>query len=260
MAAAPQRSAWQDVPRRCCRHAVRRRSDAPRVDGRFRYRSGERSGASARPRRGLHRRAGSAPISAGSQPQCRRASRGSEFLAKRARDFEMLSGRLDRAEGYRRAVARPHDERRHRAESGREHGLPLQRLRRRFAVAAAILDGKRPPCEKAAALRDIRRLGAGGAAQQFTPRPLEIDVAKRGIRQLAEKGQKLSLQRPAGNTSDRGEPVTFQPCPTLVCIASSARRTLRGNGVDEMYCLAIIPKLQTVNVESRLRLKSSLSG
>ena len=95
---------------------------------------------------------------------------------------------------------------------------------------------------KAAALRDVRHLDAGGALQQFPPRPIEIDVAERGMGRLAEKRQKLPLQRPAGNAGHRGEPVTLQPCPTLACIASSARRTLRGNGVDEMlYCFAIIP-------------------
>jgi hypothetical protein len=135
-----------------------------------------------------------------------------EIIGKRAGDFEMFRSRLDRAKGDCRPIVARHEKRRHRGKSGHEHRLPLQRLRRCFAVATAILDRKPPTMEKAAALRDIRHLDTGGALQQFTPRPIEIDVAKRGTGRLAEKGQKLPLQGPAGNAGDCGE---FRHAPAV---------------------------------------------
>ena len=128
--------------------------------------------------------------------------------------------------------------------SGREHRLPLQRLRRCLAVAAAILDGKPPGVGKSAAQRDVDDLGADGPLQQFTPRLFEIDVAQHGARRLAEKERNCRCSVRPETPATAASSFTLQPCPTFACIASSARRTLRGSGddVDPLFWLAIISK------------------
>ena len=84
-------------------------------------------------------------------------------------------------------------------------GLPLQGLRRRLAIAAAILDGETAEMRKAAARRDIHHFQGRRALQQFAPRALEAEVAQHVARRPAEEGEELPLQGAARGAGDRGK-------------------------------------------------------
>jgi hypothetical protein len=93
--------------------------------------------------------------------------------------------------------------------------------------------------------RDVHNLGTTRALQQFTPGTFEADIAKHGARCLTEKGEKFAavasgLETPATAASSG----TVQARPTFACIASTARRTLRGNNslFDDLSEPAIISK------------------
>src|SRR5439155_25771059 len=106
--------------------------------------------------------------------------------------------RLDLAETDRRPIAGRYENRSHRGQSADKDGLPLHGLGGRFAIAPAILDRKTPAMREPAPQRDIHDLGPR-ALQQFAPGAFEIDLAEHGARSLAQKAEKLPLQRPAEN-------------------------------------------------------------
>ena len=128
---------------------------------------------------------------------------GGELVGHEAGDLGVLRAGFDRLQDDRQAIAAGREEGRHRRQHAGEHGLALQGLRRRFAVAAAVLDGKPPAMRKAAAQREIHHLLIGQALQQLAARALEPDVAKRGMRRLAEKHLELALKCSARHAGRR---------------------------------------------------------
>ena len=130
---------------------------------------------------------------------------GHEVVGNIGGHLPIFRRRLDRTKRHRGPVPRRHKQRGHRAERGREHRLPRQRLRRRLAVAAAIRDRESSEMGKAAAQRHIHDLDAGRALQQFAAGAFEPDLAQHGARGLADEGEELALQGPAGSAGDGSE-------------------------------------------------------
>ena len=186
--------------------AARFRVDQPEDQAGLRTRSPDRTSQmiTCRPRLTCHRNPGAG--------QC-----GGEIVGDIGRNLPMFRGRFDRSKRHRGPTARRHEQRRHGAERGREHRLPLQRLRRRLAIAAAIRDRKPAAMGKAAAQRDIHDRDAGRPLQQFAAGAFEPDVAKHGARGLADKGEELALQGSAGSAGDGSE---FRQAPIVAEIGT----------------------------------------
>ena len=55
---------------------------------------------------------------------------------------------------------------------------------------------------KAATQRDVHDPGVGPGLQQLAPRAFEAEILEHGAWRLADKGEELPLQRPAGNAGD----------------------------------------------------------
>ena len=160
------------------------------------------------------------------------------------------------AKGNRRPIARRHKARRRRRESGGEHSLPLQRPGRRLAVATAIFDGKAAAVGKAGTQCDVRYLGVRRPLQQLAPRTFETDIAKHGAGRLAEKGQKLPLQRPAGNAGDSGQ---FRDRPAAPDIRMH-RIERAPNAARQQRCSMICPGRQSSQGSRNLNDKSRIAA
>ena len=123
---------------------------------------------------------------------------GRELIREAAREVGVLRAGVDRIQRDGWPVAAGDYKRRHRRQRVGEDGLPFQGLRRRFAIATAVLDRKPPEMRKAAAKGHIHYLGIRQALQQFAPCALESDVAKGRAGSLAEKDAELPLQGSTG--------------------------------------------------------------
>ncbi len=128
-----------------------------------------------------------------------------KLIGDAVRDFAVFRAGVDRAQRDRRPIAAWNRKRRHRPQRIGEHGLPFHGLRRRFAKAAAILDGKPAAMRESATLCDIHHPGIGNALQQFAARGLEPDITQSRAGRLAEKLPELPLQRAAGQARGLGE-------------------------------------------------------
>lgn len=130
---------------------------------------------------------------------------GDEIVGDIGGQRQIFGRGLDQPERDRRPVPRRHEQRRHRAERVRESRLPLQRLRRRLAVASAVGDREPAEMRKTAAQRYVHDLEARAALQQFAAGAFEPDLPQHGARRPAKKAEELTLQGPGGNTGYGGE-------------------------------------------------------
>ena len=159
-------------------------------------------------------RAARVPVTTEIPARVSAATRSSAISAAISR---FSAARLDRPERHRGPVPRRHQQRGHRAERGRKGRLPRQRLRRCLAVAAAIRDRKSPAMRKAAAQRHVHDPDAGRPLQQFAAGAFEPDLAQHGARGLADKGEELALQGPAGSAGNGSQ---FRQPPIAAEIAA----------------------------------------